>query len=104
MACVQSTTPAKQHSVDIGPRTFTLSSRAVAMADSSRTSTAQVVMRVWGKRAWSSLTEEKAWSGFRSQRARPDAPCSRRAAAAARARAPAPPVTVAESVSSLFLL
>ena len=38
--------------------------------------------------------EGKAASGLRSQRARPEAPCSRRAVAVSRARAPAPPVTV----------
>jgi hypothetical protein len=96
MACVQPTTPAKQQSVEIGPRTLTVSCMAVAMAASSLTSTAHVVIRVWGNRAWSAFMEEKDWLGSRSQRARPEAPCSRRAVAASRARLPAPPVTVVE--------
>lgn len=93
MAWVQPTTPAKQRSVEIEPRTLRVSVRAAAMAVSERTSTAMVRMRACGNWVCSVLRWEKAVSGFRSQRARPVAPCSRRARAASRARVPVPPVT-----------
>lgn len=44
------------------------------------------------------------WSGLRSQRARPETPCSRRAVAASRARVPAPPVTGRVSDQAFFEL
>jgi hypothetical protein len=93
MAWVQPTTPAKQHSMSMLPSTFAALSTAEAIWASSRTSTASVMMRRSGKRACSFLMRSKAASGFTSQRARPEAPCSRRASAASRARVPAPPVT-----------
>jgi hypothetical protein len=45
------------------------------------------------------LTDSKALSGFTSQSAIPEAPCSRSALAASRARVPAPPVTLEVRVS-----
>jgi hypothetical protein len=93
MAGVQPTIPAKQQRMSTLPRTLSVSCNAVAMADSLRTSTAQVVILVLGNLECRVLTVSKACSGFRSQRARPVRPCSRREVAASRARVPAPPVT-----------
>jgi hypothetical protein len=80
-------------------RTLTLLSTADAMPFSSRTSTASVMMRRSGNCACSALTDSKAESGLTSQRAMPEAPCSRSALAASRARVPAPPVTIGACVS-----
>lgn len=93
-AGVQPTMPAKQRSVVMGPSTFTALERADAIWDSERTSTASAIMRRSGNLACRAWMEGSAWSGFRSQRARPEQPCSRSAVAASRASVPAPPVTV----------
>lgn len=93
IACVQPTTPAKQHSMSMLPSTLTVLSTADATWFSSRTSTASVMMRRSGNWECRSFTDSNACSGFMSQSARPEAPCSRRAFAASRASVPAPPVT-----------
>jgi hypothetical protein len=98
----QPTTPAKQQSMSTLPSTLTELSTANAIWFSSRTSTASVMMRRSGNWECRSFTASNALSGFTSHKARPDAPCSRRALAASRASVPAPPVTKDVFVSRSF--
>lgn len=95
-AGTQSTIPAKQKRWSmLPPRVEAVFVTASAMEAASVTSTAMLKMRVEGKSEAREVMVcwELRRVDSRSQRQRPEAPCSRRARAVERARVPAPPVT-----------
>ena len=95
MAWKHPTIPAKQKRWSRDPNSLAVEVMAEAMESADVTSTATLRMRWEGKSAVreAMLVLEAERVGARSQRARPEAPCSRRARAVERPRVPAPPVT-----------
>lgn len=106
MAWMQPTIPAKQKRWSIELRVLTVEATASERAEASVTSTARPKIRDEGKSFAKARIEvwEVRRVDSRSQRAIPEAPCSRRARAAERPRVPAPPVTVYEISMEIYNL
>lgn len=94
VACVQPTTPAKQHSISTLPRRLAVSATAALTLSESLTSTCFVMIWTEGNSAIRFVMGPAACWGLISSRASPERPCSRSARAHSSARVPAPPVTV----------
>ena len=94
VAWVQPTTPAKQQRIVIFPSSLTVMSTADCSSSAFVISILTGSILEDGKSFFKASISVVACDGARSNRARPDKPCSRRARALTRARVPAPPVTM----------
>ena len=94
IACVQPTTPAKQHSMSTLPSSETVRSTADSNCSALVTSTLTDRTVAPGKSFLSASISRDDFEWSRSKSARPERPCSSKARAFTRARVPAPPVTV----------
>ena len=93
MACVQPTTPAKQHSISTLPSSEVVNLTADSSCSAFVTSTLIDKTLALGKSVFSASISRVDFECSRSKSARPERPCSSKARAFTRARVPAPPVT-----------
>lgn len=92
-ACWQPTTPAKHIKISTLPSSCAARSTAVWTCVASVTLTLSVTIVACGKSVRRASISALACDGSRSNRARPERPCSSSARALTKARVPAPPVT-----------